>query len=316
MASKQEKKQVTKSDLIKEIKSIGYHDIKELSPTNLVVIVGSDSVGYSVAKSLATRLKKVYAKVNFEKNTVSVDDYVILVKSKTVRGISLTGVENEVALAREINYAVKKSAEGKINVVFKHGGKTFSLKNVTRAEPAGHDTAGRKKADVIILSDGKSIPVSVKKDNAENWESADNFWGEQARKYVDAAVKANKTKLTEEDSIYNITPNIAIKADIQEKREVVFGSDILEGGGAVVTKTFKVDDFIYDTKTNTLNIRVSDIITTVADVSGPSDVWFLIRNERARAGIKIGYPGLRVLAIYEKRVHQGVVKISRNILDT
>lgn len=312
---KQEKKQVTKSDLIKEIKSIGYHDIKELSPTNLIVVVGSESVGISVAKSLATRLKKIYTKVSFENNSVTVDDYVVIVKPKTVRGISLTGVENEVALAREINYAIKKSAEDKINVVFKHGGKTFSIKNVIRAEPSGHSSTGRKKSDVNIIADGRVVPISVKKDNAENWESADTLWGDMARKYIDAAVAAKKIQLRKEEDVYTITPNLAVKASLQEKQEVVFGSDILEGDGAIVKKTFTRDDFIYDMKSNTLSIRVSDIIKNVSDVTGPNDVWFLVRNERARSVAKIGYPGLRVIAVYESRVRQSVVKVSRNILD-
>lgn len=90
---------------------------------------------------------------------------------------------------------------------------------------------------------GNAYNISVKKDNAEMWESADSLWGQKAAEYVKKLEKKGKITLQQEKTgHFTITPNIAIEATADEARDVVFGSDIL-GQGVVITKTFRESDF-------------------------------------------------------------------------
>lgn len=320
-AAKKPDKELTKSDFLKEIKKLGYHDIKEMSATRFAILVATNSTRESSLKSILSRLKTKYD-VRYDKSTslssighlVIEGKYLLTAKPKSRQGTASAGVENEIMLVQEINDAIKDSDGDSITVIFKHGSETFKLNKVSSAVRAGSDTAGRKKSDVNITSSGKSIPISIKKDNAENWESADSYWGSTARQFIDYAVENKKAKLIKEGQVYKLEPNLAVKASKQEKESVVFGSDILEGNGAVIKKTFSKDDFKYDTKKNILTVNVSEIMRTIEDVTGPSDVWFLIRNDKTRLGSQIGYPGLRVLAVYQSRVNQNVVKLPRSVI--
>lgn len=312
---------MTKAVLLKELKKLGYHDVKEMSATRFAILVATNSTRESSLKSIMSKLKSNYS-VSYDKSTslssighlVIENKFLLTAKPKSRQGTASAGVENEIMMVDEINAAVKDSSAKSITVIFKHGGITFKLNKVSNAIRAGADTAGRKKSDVNIISAGKSVPISIKKDNAENWESADSYWGATARQFVDYAVKQKLAKLVKEGTVYKLEPNLAVKASKDEKENTVFGSDILPGNGAVIKKTFSKEDFRYDAKKETLTISVSEIMRTLADVTGPSDVWFLIRNDKTRLGSQIGYPGLRVLAVYQSRVNQNVVKLPRSAI--
>jgi hypothetical protein len=322
MAIAKKKEELTKSKLLSIIKKNGFHDVKEMSSTKFALLVATNSTRKSSLEKLEKILKKDYS-VKYDKTTslssighlVIEGKFFVTAKPKNRQGNASAGVDNELMLVQEINSAVKDSDDKRIDVIFKHGGTTFKLSGVTEAISAGADTAGRKKSDVNIIAKGKSVPISIKKDNAENWESADSYWGQTARKFVDAAVDAEIAELVKEGSVYKIVPNIAVKSTKDEKTSVVFGSDILPGQGAVIKKTFAKNDFKYDAKKNALTIDVSEILRNISDVEGgPSDVWFLIRNDKTRLGSPIGYPGLRVLAVYASRVNQNVKKLNRNMI--
>ena len=90
------------------------------------------------------------------------------------------------------------SEVGPLNITFVgDNGKSITVKGVTEAISAGADTKGRKKSDVNLLSNGKAIPLSLKKGNAAYWESADTMWGDKADALVDQLVESiQKVTLT------------------------------------------------------------------------------------------------------------------------
>lgn len=322
MAAKKQNQKITKPELMASLKKLGFHDVKELSSTKFAILVNTSSMRVPSLIKIQNTIKLNHT-VKFDKSTnissighLIIDDtFIVTAKPKNRQGTASAGVENEVMLVEEINRAVKDSDDKIITVIFKEGGKTFKISDVTKAISAGADTAGRKKSDVNIISGKKTIPISLKKDNAENWESADSYWGEIARQYVDVAVENGDVELEQEGKVYKIQPNLAIKSTKDEKINVVFGSDILSGKGAVLKKTFSKPDFKFDGKKNTLTISVTEIIRNLSDIEGsPSDVWFLIRNDKTRLGSPIGYPGLRVLAVYASRVNNNVKKMNRNAI--
>ena len=88
-----------------------------------------------------------------------------------------------------------------------------------------------------------------------------------------------------------------------EKKNVIFGNDIKEGKGAVIKRTFTINDFKYEN--DCLYINCSHLYTKLSDVNNTDEepIW-LIRNDSTRASDKIGIYGLRPLASYKKRANR------------
>jgi len=213
------------------------------------------------------------------------------------------GILNEKILVDHIN---KLCAKGPINIRFIGENKTFECIGVKNCKATGTDVTNRRKAD-LVLQGIKDYPISLKKDNAEIWESADQFAGAKAKKIIDKLVKENKVELELTDKgVYKIKPNVAFYPTTEEKRDLVFGSDILPNG-AVIEKTFSGDEIYTMNDDSWFEIPVTYIITSLNDVEGHRDVVFLIRNDSSRNSKHIGYPGLRVLAVFEKRLNKNVL---------
>lgn len=236
---------------------------------------------------------------------VKIQQFQILAKPAGKQGKASAGVGNEDFLIDYINEVTKN---GPVNITFKAPDKEFEIFGCKSAKSVGTDTAGRKKADVLIYDvNDRSYPISIKKDDAETWESADSYFSAEAKEIIEKAVAKKRTKLVDHKTYFTIEPNIAVPAKLQEKKAVVFGSDIADGG-AVITKTFMSSSFkMIEDK---LVIEVSNIITKLEDVKGDKDVYFLIRNDKTRKSIK-EYPGIRVLASYKKRINKNVIVVER-----
>jgi len=190
------------------------------------------------------------------------------------------------------------------------GRKSYLYENVIDVEEVGRDTTNRKKADVrLVIKGGKKIPISIKKDNAEMWESADSYWAPVAKKIVDKLEANGEVEIKKAGSVFKMTPNLGIKANNKEKEAVVFGSDLL-GSGFVVVRTFRSSDFQMTSDGDILEVKVTKIIDKMSDLKGKSDIFFLIRNDSSRKGSKIR-PGLRVLAVSATRINKNVKVVTR-----
>jgi len=240
---------------------------------------------------------------------IKVDGFAIFAKPLSKQGNKSAGIENEIIIIKSINDIIKEGGNEPITVIFKAGAKKQTIKNVVNCKEMGRDTSGRKKADIILETTRHEYPISIKKDNAEIWESADSYYGPKAEKIIAKLLGEGKIKLKPQTGVFKLEPNFAKKASKAETTNVVFGSDLLVGRrGSVITRTFSSDDFEMDYKKNTLTITVSSIIRTVADVKGEYNVWFLVRNDRTRKTIQ-NYPGIRVLATYESRINANVLRV-------
>lgn len=289
--------------------SAGYDKVKKISANKIAVLTEENRI--DVLKNINKKIKgSIYDKTPSSESSVGkikIGNFSILAKPAGRQGAASAGVGNEKFLVDTVNKFIKKL--GSLNVIFKAGGKTFKIKNCVSISSVGADTAGRKKADVVLTNKlGTKFPISIKKDDAEMWESADSYFSEEAKQIIDKAVKAKQTKLVSQGSYFIIEPNIAVTATRTEKKDVVFGSD-LSKNGAVITKTFSKDDF--ELKGETLYVDVSNIITELSDVKGDKDVYFFIRNDKTRKSIK-EYPGIRVIAAYKKRINKNVAIVKRD----
>jgi hypothetical protein len=295
-----------------EIKSrltaAGYNNFKDKSSSQVFVLV--DNVN---RVELLQKIEKIFssegAKYDPEKGQSSVGMVVvgrfsIGASPASKQGKKSAGLDNEDTLINNINSFVKN---GPINIKFIAGKKTFKVDGVIKAIEMGRDTSGRKKSDVNLQTkSGKIIPISLKKDGAEMWESADSYYAKKAKDIIDRLIIDKKVTLSGRN-IKKITPNIAIEATKKEAKDVVFGSDLL-GTGAVLYRTWKASDFKI-TENGNLEIISSKIYTNEREVeNGDHSVYFLIRNDSSRKGSKI-YPGIRVLAVGKTRINKNVLVV-------
>jgi hypothetical protein len=291
----------------KMLKSMGFDNIKKISGSKVAVLTDSNriSVLEKIQKGIKGSVYDTKPGSDSSAGRVKIGNISILAKPASKQGKASAGVENEDIVVNTINSFAKT---GPINVLFKGLNKSFNVLGCTLAKSVGADTAGRKKADIVLIdSKGQNYPISIKKDDAETWESADSYFSAEAKRIIDAAIENGDTKLIHHGSYFTIEPNIAVPATQKEKRDVVFGSDI-EGKGCIITKTFTSNSFTM--KEDTLEIEVTHIIDSMADVKGPKDVMFLIRNDKTRKSIK-EYPGIRILAAYAKRINKNVKVVKR-----
>ena len=292
------------------LNSLGFKKLKRITQTTKIAIL-IDGNRVSLLEDLEKRIPGSHYNRNpissSSVGSVNFGDISILVKPKSKQGNKSAGIENEIILVKTINKAIENSG-GPLNVLFHAGSKKYLVENCVKVKEMGRDTTGRKKADIILIDNKKvNFPVSIKKDNAEIWESADKFYAAKAKIIVEDVVKRGLVELTQVGSIFRIVPNVATPATISEKKAVVFGSD-LEKNGSIITRTFSSNDFKLNGLTETFEVKCSHIITQLSEVKGDVDVFFLIRNDKTRkiAGL---FPGLRVLAVFKKRINRKMVVV-------
>jgi hypothetical protein len=285
---------------------LGYKDFKKLSGARFAILTDENRV--ELLEKIAqhfTQFGAVYDP-DFGSSSVGgvrIGKFGIFAAPKSKQGKASAGIQNEITLIKMINDAL---ADGPLNVVFDAGSKKFTIPNAVRAEAVGGDTKDRKKSDVnVIDNDGNVYPLSLKKDKAEMWESADSYWGDKMKKIVERELKNGTVRVDAHPkvrSVFTLTPNLAVKANAQEVKNVVFGNDILPNG-AVLEKTFS-GKYKVDGETESVIIDVTKIITSTRELKGEYEVYFLIRNDSSRKGSKI--PGLRVLAVKKSRINRNV----------
>jgi len=294
------------------LKRMGYKDLKRINGVRTAILTDGNRV--EILENVEQQLMNegaVYDRTprsGLSLGLVKLGKLSVIAKPKSAQGAKSAGIDNEIVVIRAINDYIKENG-GPLKVTFKAGGKTFTSANIIECIEVGRDTSGNKKADILLKpKSGSNIPISIKKDNAETWESADRRYGAKAKEVIDKLLAEEKINLElQPGNFYKISPNVAVKATADEKKEVVFGSD-LGNGGAVITRTFSSRDFVYNGAKSELTINVSSIITTLAEVRGDKDVFFLIRNNRDRNTPTL-YKGIRVLAVYKTRINPKVLVV-------
>jgi hypothetical protein len=293
------------NEVIKDLESFGYTNYKKKSKKTLIVF--TDNKRLDVINDITSKLiHSVYDRTPTSTSSLGLIKDVrgisIIVKPNGKQGVCSAGIENEQTLVDNIN---KYTTNNPINIRFFDNNIEYIITNVISASGVGTSTAGRKKADVKIHTLYGEYNISLKKDNAEYWESADTLFRTQAERHINELKNSNKIEIKQHElGYFTITPNIAIKATPEQVKDVVFGSDILNCG-AVITRTFNSNDFLF--LDNQLTISCSSIITSPDNIPEDKQVWFLIRNDKTRtSGV---YRGLRVLASYEKRLNPNVLRV-------
>ena len=295
------------ADLENRLKLLDYTNLKRDSGRTISIL--TDGNRLEVLQLVEEGLRDIQAVYDPNKGSsslgaVTVGQFTIKARPASKQGNFSAGIQNELLMIK----LVKQYTEGgPINIRITDGVKNKLYKDIAGIEEMGRDTVGRKKADVnLVTTSNQKIPISIKKDNAETWESADSYWSSKAKDIIDSLEQQNKIDVTQTGSVFKIKPSVAKAATAQEKTDVVFGSDILQRKGCVLVKTFNQRDF--NIVGDELVITGTKVIDSITDLTGKYEIFFLIRNDSSRRGSKIR-PGLRVLAVQSTRINRNVLVV-------
>jgi len=306
---------LSKPDIESVLNRAGYTDLK-LSGNKIGVLVQipdgekKDQFRSAILQEILGLMKK-----NFPQNQPSlsmdprlssiggiefVDSQVkILVKDSGIQGDQSAGVANEIEMASLLQSVIDRY--GSVNATFVDSrGKQLVINDCNSVDVAGRDTGGRKKADVVLQSPQRSLPISIKKLNAEAWESADNLFGKKARGIIDDLVRDKQVKLNKLEKTRNGSPVYALSKEIvvepteAEAMNAIFGSDLNPKGGVVI-QTFKPEHFVQTGQDVTIEAHA--VIASKADIPESHLMVWLLRNDSNRNSTSLGLPGIRIMGV-------------------
>jgi hypothetical protein len=219
----------------------------------------------------------------------------ILVKDEGGQGEKSAGVGNEIELASMLQSLIEKYKT--VNVTFVDPrGKKLSMKNCDQVIISGRDVSGRKKADVVLKSKQGELPISIKKVNADMWESADRLFGQRAKEIIkklqdDGVIKLKNLIDDQGRRYYRLDKEIVIEPTEEEAMQAIFGSDLNPRGGVVI-QTFKPEHYIQNG--NNVTVECYTVITNKEDIPESHLMVWQIRNNVERNN---PLPGLRTLGV-------------------
>ena len=246
----------------------------------------------------------------------------VVVKDTGKQGDQSAGVANELELASLLESVVQKYGTANVSFVDPRG-KRMTLNNCNNVEVAGRDTADRKKADVVLTSSKGQLPISIKKLDADMWESADNLFGQRARAILDKLIKEGVVKLNKIGDrktkagavpVYELNKEIVLEPTPEEAMQAIFGNDLNPKGGVVI-QTFKPEHFKQEN--NNVVVNAHAVITNPEEIPESHMMVWLIRNDSTRNGGSLGIAGLRPLGVtltrgIGKRGDKDVILVDRN----
>ena len=270
-----EKKELFRAQVLKEILALMKQNFPKSKP----------------ALSLDARLSSIGG-IEFADNPVK-----ILVKDTGNQGDKSAGVANEIQMASLLQSVIERY--GRVNVTFVDPrGKTLVIDDCTSVEVAGRDTGGRKKADVVLRSPERSLPISIKKLTAEAWESADNLFGKKARGILDQLVRDKQVKLNKLEKtrdgmpVFSLSKEVVIEPTEEEAMSAIFGSDLNPKGGIII-QTFEPEHFVQTGQDVTIEAHA--VIASRVDIPESHLMVWLLRNDPSRNSLALGIPGIRVM---------------------
>lgn len=232
---------------------------------------------------------------------------VITIKPKEKQGNLSSGIDNELFLETSINNYIKQNNGNPITVKFVSKTKKIKFNKITSIEGVGRSVGRGYKSDIRLLNGTKVVSnLSLKKDRAVVWESADKRYKELVIKLISkitsGQIKGIGLKPTTKEGIfhlYDTKQNISlsglsiINLPNLDGDSIVFGKDIPKT--SVIIKTFEPKDFKFDGKI--LTVTTSSIFNNIDEINETEHEPFLfIRHDITRPNTK----GLRPLVNQKK----------------
>lgn len=259
----------------------------------------------AIQLSKITKLKVIYNPTQTSISTIGFVEIIgnpvkILVKDATKQGVNRAGVANEHQLATLIQQEIDQ--RGSVSITFVDSkGKTLIAKNITAVKTSGTETKGGKKADVVLFGKNMEIPISIKKLNADVWESADSLFGKRAREILLKLRKERKIKITEVGKrevrgnlvpVYKLNREVVVEPTPEDAMRAVFGSDLNPKGGIII-QDFQPHHF--KQLDNKITVECYAVIKSNEDIPESHVMYFLIKNFPGRAAL--GFYGIGTQAV-------------------
>ena len=203
-----------------------------------------------------------------------------VVKPRSKQGRQSAGMGNEDAFITQITPYFE---DGPKNIIFKSPSKSLIQNNVKEVIASGYDTKDTKKADVI-LKGSKLYPISLKKNNAGFWESADTRYKDVVKRLSEKIKNkefgnelifksfTNKLGIEKEgiNIMYNentgkkVTGVIVTDLPDAQSENIIFGSD----DAKVIYQSFDTTnpEQVYELDGNNLTVKVTKIVENMEDV--------------------------------------------------
>ena len=203
-----------------------------------------------------------------------------VVKPRSKQGRQSAGMGNEDAFITQITPYFE---DGPKNIIFKSPSKSLIQNNVKEVIASGYDTKDTKKADVI-LKGSKLYPISLKKNNAGFWESADTRYKDVVKRLSEKIKNkefgdelvfkpfTNKLGIEKKgiNTMYNentgkkVTGVIVTDLPDAQSENIIFGSD----DAKVIYQSFDTTnpEQVYELDGNNLTVKVTKIVENMEDV--------------------------------------------------
>jgi hypothetical protein len=209
---------------------------------------------------------------------IEIGKYKIFASTKERKTIAVkAGKTNELVLYNTIREYLNQYET--LNLKFHTGSRMFLVSDVTDAIHVAHDTAGRRKADVNLLGAfSGAYSLSIKEPKFVAWEAVETYWKDKSN-VLDYALATfpSKVDLHKTGNEYVLSPSISVKCNLNEAKDVIFGTDIL-GKGLVLSQSWKSGHFDWDERSKTLSLVCDDIIHAMSDVDSKMWPHFQLRN--------------------------------------
>lgn len=226
------------------------------------------------------------------------------VKDEGKQGDQSAGVANEFELAAMIQSVVEKYGYANVSFIDPRG-KSIAIQKVTMVDVSGRAAGGRakeggvRKADVVLRSAGKQLPISIKKLDAEAWESADNLFGAKARQIITNLQDQGHIRLAKNQDdtgrvYYTLNKEIVVEPTPEEALTAVFGEDLNPEGGIVI-QTFRPEHFIQNNEN--IKVQCHAVIKEREDIPESHLMVWLLRNDKTRNSKSLGIPGIKPMAV-------------------
>jgi len=317
-----------------KLRKLGYTNFKNKTSNRISIVVDGDRS--AVLRKVAEIFKDQGAIYNPNYQTpvvngrggnqlssvgvVKIGDKIVFTRPLSKQGNKSAGVASEISFVNGVNKYLDTGygAFHTITVIFNGSGRTIVVDNVLIAEYVGSKTSDGKKSDVnLIRLNAPTFKISLKKSNAQIWESARSSYGFKASSIIDSLEKSGDIKLIRTGTQVKFAPGItgvAIPTSDSEKTDFIFGSDIL-GNGAVVKQTFLGDNhFIWNEEKLILTVNCLKLYDSLSQIKySNEDPFILIRtgSDRSLDGSEY-YKGLRVQAVYKSRLVGSVKQFPRS----
>ena len=236
----------------------------------------------------------------------------IIHKSKSLISVGGAGVENENKFVNIINNYIKQS-DNNINIkITSDNNKTLEYKDIVKSIHVGKE--GEKKGwkgDTILTSyNNQNIPISIKEDGPFRWASVmvdfkdfydtfmKNAYEGKMADVLELKPDPENPKVLQMINPKNKKPysrifitDVPQFKDEEYINKVIFGTD----KAIIVQKTFNDKDFSYDKSSNTLDIKVTKIITSLEDISNDELPILEFERNASKATSLDGYRGRGII---------------------